>query len=77
LPQLTPHYTRLHDTTVRRHWEAPCKVDIRGSTITFDPNGPVQPTGPDDDTGGAPGQHETNRQTKLSNAGDVCSAHND
>ena len=100
-------YAQLHDTTVRRHWEAAGKVDIRGSTITFDPNGaladarpdaphchglgdlqvrlswPVrrhcglQPTGPDDDTGAVPGQHGTNRQTKLANAGDVGSAHND
>ena len=37
----------------------------------------LQPTGPDGDTGGALGQHETNRQTKLANAGDVGSAHND
>ena len=32
-------YAQLHDTTVRRHWEAAGRVDIRGSTITFDPNG--------------------------------------
>ena len=28
-PQMTAHYARLHDTTVRRHWEAARKVDIQ------------------------------------------------
>jgi integrase/ferredoxin len=40
-PQMTAHYARLHDTTVRRHWEAARKVDIHGHTVTFDPNGPL------------------------------------
>ncbi len=39
--EMTAHYARLHDTTVRRHWEAARKVDIHGSTITLDPNGPL------------------------------------
>lgn len=39
--QMTSHYARLHDTTVRRHWEAARKVDITGSTVTLDPDGPV------------------------------------
>ena len=39
-PLMTAHYARLHDTTVRRHWEAARKVDIAGSTVTVDPNGP-------------------------------------
>ena len=30
-PQMTAHYARLHDTTVRRHWEAARKVDIAGA----------------------------------------------
>jgi hypothetical protein len=39
--QMTAHYARLHDTTVRRHWEAARKVDIRGQRITLDPDGPL------------------------------------
>lgn len=39
--QMTSHYARLHDTTVRRHWEAARKVDITGSAVTLDPDGPV------------------------------------
>jgi integrase len=30
--QMTAHYARLHDTTVRRHWEAAHKVNIKGET---------------------------------------------
>jgi len=40
-PQMTGHYARLHDTTVRRQWEAARKVDIHGATVTFDPCGPT------------------------------------
>ena len=40
-PQMTAHYARLHDTTVRRHWEAARKVDITGSTVHVDPEGPL------------------------------------
>jgi hypothetical protein len=40
-PQMTGHYARLHDTTVRRHWEAARKVDIYGRTVTLDPAGPL------------------------------------
>lgn len=39
--QMTGHYARLHDTTVRRQWESARKVDIRGATVTFDPSGPI------------------------------------
>jgi len=39
--QMTGHYARLHDTTVRRHWEAARKVDIHGRTVTLDPAGPL------------------------------------
>lgn len=40
-PQMTAHYARLHDTTVRRHWEAARKVDISGRTVQVDPDGPL------------------------------------
>lgn len=39
--QMTGHYARLHDTTVRRHWEAARKVDITGHTVTVNPAGPL------------------------------------
>ncbi len=39
--QMTGHYARLHDTTVRRQWEAARKIDIQGATVTFDPAGPL------------------------------------
>jgi len=39
--QMTGHYARLHDTTVRRQWEAARKVDIHGHTVTLDPAGPL------------------------------------
>jgi len=32
---------RLHDTTVRRHWENARKVNIAGDTVTLDPAGQV------------------------------------
>ena len=40
-PQMTAHYARLHDTTVRRHWEAARKVDITGRSVIVDPDGPL------------------------------------
>ena len=40
-PQMTAHYARLHDTTVRRAWEAARKVDIHGRTVALDPDGPL------------------------------------
>lgn len=39
--EMTGHYARLHDTTVRRHWEAARKVDITGTAVTLDPDGPL------------------------------------
>jgi integrase len=39
--QMTGHYARLHDTTVRRQWEAARKVDIHGETVRLDPSGPL------------------------------------
>jgi len=38
---MTAHYARLHDSTVRRHWEAARKVDIAGQAVVLDPDGPL------------------------------------
>jgi integrase len=40
-PEMTAHYARLSDKTVRRHWEAGRKVNHRGETVTLDPDGPL------------------------------------
>lgn len=39
--QMTSHYARLHDTTVRRRWEAARKININGETVVLDPDGAV------------------------------------
>lgn len=39
--QMTAHYARLHDDTVRRHWDAARKVDITGTTITSATDSPL------------------------------------
>jgi len=39
--EMTAHYARLHDTTVRRHWEKARKVNIKGEDVTIDPGGPL------------------------------------
>jgi integrase len=39
--QMTAHYARLSDATIRRHWERARKVDIRGDTVVLDPDGPL------------------------------------
>ncbi len=39
--EMTAHYARLTDTTIRRHWEAARKVNARGETVTLDPAGPL------------------------------------
>jgi hypothetical protein len=39
--EMTGHYARLHDTTVRRHWEAARKVDVTGKTVAIDQDGPL------------------------------------
>ena len=39
--EMTAHYARLHDTTVRRHWEKARKVNARGETVTVSPDGPL------------------------------------
>jgi len=38
---MTAHYARLHDTTIRRHWDPARKVNARGETVTGDPAGPL------------------------------------
>lgn len=40
-PQMTAHYARLHDTTVREHWEKARKVNISGTPVELDPDGPL------------------------------------
>jgi site-specific recombinase XerD len=40
-PQMTAHYARLHDTTVREHWERAHKVNAQGETVILDPGGPL------------------------------------
>jgi ferredoxin len=40
-PEMTAHYARLHDTTIRRHWENARKINIAGQSVTLDPTGQV------------------------------------
>ena len=39
--QMTAHYARLSDTSIRRHWEAARKVNASGVEVTLDPDGPL------------------------------------
>jgi hypothetical protein len=39
--QMTAHYARITDQTVRRCWEQATKVNINGEHITLDPDGPL------------------------------------
>ncbi|WP_433208696.1 tyrosine-type recombinase/integrase [Nocardia sp. CA-107356] len=39
--QMTAHYARLTDQTVRRRWEAATKVNIKGERVSIDPEGPL------------------------------------
>ena len=39
--RMTGRYAQLSDTTIRRHWEAARKVNIKGETVTLDPDGPL------------------------------------
>ena len=39
--EMTAHYARLHDDTVRRHWERARKVDINGNDVTISPDSPL------------------------------------
>jgi len=39
--QMTAHYARLTDTTIRRHWEKARKVNAHGEQVAMDPAGPI------------------------------------
>ena len=39
--QMTAHYARITDQTVRRRWEQATKVNINGEHVTLDPDGPL------------------------------------
>ena len=39
--EMTAHYGRLHDRTVREHWEQARRVNITGDEIVFDPASPL------------------------------------
>jgi hypothetical protein len=39
--QMTATYARLHDHTIRQHWERARKVNIHGQPVTLDPAGPL------------------------------------
>jgi integrase len=38
---MVAHYARLNEKTVRKHWEAARKVNIKGETVNIDPDGPL------------------------------------
>lgn len=38
---MTAHYARLHDDTVRRHWERARKVDINGTEVAISSDSPL------------------------------------
>jgi site-specific recombinase XerD len=39
--EMTAHYARLHDSTVRRHWERARKIDINGNEVTITADSPL------------------------------------
>ena len=39
--QMTAHYARITDQTVRRRWEEAAKVNINGEHVSIDPDGPL------------------------------------
>jgi integrase len=39
--QMTAHYARMTDQTIRRRWEEATKVNINGERVTLDPDGPI------------------------------------
>jgi integrase len=39
--QMVGHYARLHDQTVRRHWEKARKVNVQGEEVHLDQDGPL------------------------------------
>jgi hypothetical protein len=40
-PDMTAHYARLSDTTIREHWEKARKVGATGQPVTLSPDGPL------------------------------------
>ena len=40
-PQMTAHYARLSDKTVREHWEKARKVNAEGQPVQISPDGPL------------------------------------
>lgn len=43
--QMTAHYARLHDTTVRDHWERARKVDVHGQPVHLETDSPLADAG--------------------------------
>jgi integrase len=39
--QMTSHYAKITDQTVRRHWEQATRVNIKGERVSIDPEGPL------------------------------------
>jgi len=39
--EMTAHYAKISDQTVRRRWEQATKVNIRGERVSIDPQGPL------------------------------------
>lgn len=39
--RMTSHYAKITDQTVRRHWEAATKVNIKGERVSINPEGPL------------------------------------
>ena len=39
--QMTAHYARITDQTVRRRWEQATKVNVKGQRVSIDPDGPL------------------------------------
>jgi hypothetical protein len=38
---MTAHYARLHDQTVRKHWERARKVNCKGDDVKLEPDSPL------------------------------------
>jgi hypothetical protein len=39
--EMTAHYARITDQTVRRQWEKATKVNVQGERVVIDPDGPL------------------------------------
>ena len=39
--EMTAHYARITDQTVRRRWEQATKVNVKGERVSIDPDGPL------------------------------------